>query len=172
MLCLLVLGVAGCSSGVPAEPVTLDGKSAKLVDADPCMFSGDSGCTDRSLGGADSSLCLAGKEMLELDPGGKAVRVRASAGRRGDHQWVGRAEPKGRVELPVARTDDRRYYLKLPPDLPVDLRVLHVAIDYDGGVLTPYEPMGSIGAGTSAKDFKHGVYATRIRTTRTGDCAA
>src|SRR5262245_36940373 len=118
MLCLLVLGVAGCSSGVAAEPVTLDGAPTKLVDADPCMYNDDSGCTDRSLGGKDRSLCLAGKEILGLDASGAAERVRASAGRRGDHQWVGRATRKGRVELDVTRTDTRRFSVALPPDLP------------------------------------------------------
>jgi hypothetical protein len=73
---LAVAGAAiplgGCAtgpSGTPAGAVTIGGKRAVLLDADPCMWNGDSGCTNHSLGGRDGALCLAGKHSLSLDAG-------------------------------------------------------------------------------------------------------
>jgi hypothetical protein len=165
------IALAGCASGTPAQSVTIGGHRATLVDADPCMWNGDSGCTDHSLGGRDNSLCLDGIDALVLDAGGQAVDVKASAGRRGDHQWVGRSVPKGRIKLAVHRFGERRFSISVPADLPPGLRVLHVDIRYRDGVLTPYRPLDDTwDTGTSPKAFKRGVYAVRIRIAPVGDC--
>jgi hypothetical protein len=104
--------LAGCMSGPsgrPAHSVMIGGQRAVLLDADPCMWNGDSGCTDHSLAGRDDSLCLDRKQSLVLDAGADARRVGASAGERGDHQWIGSAVAKGRIALAVRRTTARRF---------------------------------------------------------------
>jgi hypothetical protein len=167
------IALAGCASGTPAQPVTIGGRQAKLVDADPCIWNGDSGCTDHSLGGRDGSLCLSTTRALVLDAGAKAARVTASAGRRGDHQWIARSVAKGRIALVARRIDARRFSIRVPADLPRDLRVLHVVIRYRAGVLTPYAPLDEDwDAGADPQPFKRGVYAIRIRTAGVGDCRA
>ena len=104
------------------------------------MWNGDSGCTDHSLGASDRSLCLDRARTVALDAGADAASVTATAGRRGDHQWVGRSERKGRVKLAVLRHGPRRFSVVMPGHPSADLRVLHVNIRYRDGVLTPYEP--------------------------------
>jgi hypothetical protein len=165
------IALAGCASGTPARTVTIGGYRATLVDADPCMWNGDSGCTDHSLGGRDNAVCLDGMDTLVLDAGAKAAGATASAGRRGDHQWVGRSVPKGRIKLAVHRLGEGRFSISLPAELPPRLRVLHVDIRYRDGVLTSYTPFDEQwDTGASPKAFKRGVYAVRIRTTPVGDC--
>jgi hypothetical protein len=163
--------LAGCASGTPAQTVKVGGHHATLVDADPCMWNGDSGCTDHSLGGRDSSVCLDGVDALALDAGAQAAGATATAGRRGDHQWLGRSIPKGRIKLAVHRLGEGRFSISLPAELPPDLRVLHIDIRYGDGVLTPYQPFDEQwDTGASPKAFKRGVYAVRIRTAPVGDC--
>src|ERR671929_171067 len=91
-----LIALTGCAAGTPAGPVTVGGAHARLVDADPCMGNGDSGCTDHSLGRNDHSLCLAGRAGVALEVGADVTGISASAGRRGDHQWVARSAPRGR----------------------------------------------------------------------------
>jgi len=171
---VVAIPLAGCIGGPPGKPagsVTIEGQRAVLLDADPCMWNGDSGCTDHSLGGRDHSLCLNGKRTLSLDAGAGARRVSASAGERGDHQWLSGAVAKGRVELAVRRATARRFSIALPRSLPADLRVLHVDIRYGDGVITPYTPFNErFSNGDSPKRFRRGIYAIRIRTVAIGDC--
>jgi hypothetical protein len=166
--------LAGCATGpsaAPADPVTIGEQRAVLLDADPCMWNGDSGCTDHSLGGRDGSLCLDGKRSLSLDAGADARRVMASVGGRGDRQRIAGPVEKGRIELAVRRITARRFSIALPRSLPADLRVLHVDIRYRDGVITPYMPYDEQwDNGDSPQPFKRGIYAVRIRTARISDC--
>jgi hypothetical protein len=174
VLAVAAFALAGCTtgpSGTPADSVTIDGQHAVLLDADPCIWNGDSGCTSHSLGGRDGSLCLDGKRSLSLDAGADALGVSASAGERGDHQWIGRAVAKGRIELAVRRTTARRFSIGLPRSPHAGLRVLHVDIRYRDDVITPYTPFDvQWDTGDSPQRFKRGVYAIRIRTAPVGDC--
>jgi len=171
-LVMPVVALAGCGpSGTPARPVTTGGHRAILLDADPCMWNGDSGCTDHTLGGRDDSLCLDGKRSLALDAGADALRVSASAGERGDHVSLGRDVAKGRIELSVRRAAERQFSITLPKKLPSDLRVLHVDIRYRDGFMTPYTPINpEWDTGDSPQRFRRGIYAVRIRTVPIGDC--
>jgi hypothetical protein len=168
------IALGGCAtgpSGTPAGSVTIGGKRAVLLDADPCMWNGDSGCTDHSLGGRDGSFCLDGMHSLGLDAGADALRVSASVGECGDHQWLGGAVAKGRIELAVRRTTARRFSIALPRTLSADLRVLHVDIRYGDDVITPYTPFNErLSNGDSPQRFRRGLYAIRIRTAPVGDC--
>ncbi len=151
--------------------MTIGGRRAVLLDADPCMWNGDSGCTDHSLGGRDGSLCLDGKRLLSLDAGAGARRVSASAGERGDHQWITRAVAKGRIEPAVRPPTARRFSIALPRSLPAGLRVLHVDIRYGDDVITPYTPFNDRWeTGDTPQRFKRGIYAIRIRTAPVGEC--
>jgi hypothetical protein len=171
VLVIAAIPLVGCGpSGSPADAVTIGGRRAVLLDADPCMWNGDSGCTDHSLGGRDASLCLDGERSLGLDAGADAMRVSASMGERGDHQWIAGAVAKGRVELAVRRATARRFSIALPRSLPAGLRVLHVDIRYRDDVIAPYTPSTAAGSGGSPQRFYRGVYAIRIRTAPVGDC--
>jgi hypothetical protein len=166
-----LVGCASGASGTPADSVTIGGQRAVLLDADPCMWNGDSGCTDHSLGGRDGSLCLDGTRSLSLDAGADALRVSASVGERGDHQWITRAVAKGRIELAVRRTTARRFSIALPRSLPAGLRVLHVDLRYRDDVITPYTPLNDQSdTGDRPQRFRRGIYAIRIRTAPVGDC--
>jgi hypothetical protein len=174
VLVIVAIPLAGCTSGPSgksAGSVTIGGQRAVLLDADPCIWNGDSGCTDRSLGGRDDSLCLDGKRSLSLGAGADARRVSASAGERGDHQWLGGAVTKARIDLAVRRATARRFSIALPRSLPIDLRVLHVDIRYGDDVITPYTPFNErLSDGDSPQRFRRGIYAIRIRTAPVGDC--
>ena len=86
--------------------------------------------------------------------------------------WVGDSKPKGRIELNVRRLAGHRFSIELPKRLPRDLRVLHLDVRYGDGVSTPFRPYSqSSSVGADPQRFVQGIYAVRIRTRPTGDCA-
>jgi hypothetical protein len=167
LCCAVVLASAGgCGGGgTPAEPVTVEGLPARLVDAVPCIWNEDSGCTDHRLRRADPWLCVDGATTLELDAGGDAQRVVVTAGGR-RYRVVATDEVRpGDVRLRVRRVSDRRFAIEVPADLASDTRALWVRISYAPGVETPYTPAGEMSAGGEPEPFERGIYALRLRTT-------
>jgi hypothetical protein len=168
LLVISLLLLTSCAAdGTKAGPVLIDGMQARLLDGDPCMWNGDSGCTDHSLHGDDRALCVRRGDRLQVDAGPGTTRVTASAGERGDHEWIERRVTKGRVGLETERVDARRYAIAIPRDIPANLRVLHLDVRYGRGVLTPYAPVSEMTTADDPKPFKRGVYAVRIRV---GSC--
>jgi hypothetical protein len=159
-----VLGFTGCTqTGTVAGPVALDGRDLKLIDADPCIFNGDSGCASRSLGGSDGSLCVRRGDTLRLHTGSDTTSVTATAGQRGDHEAISNRVSNGRIELQATRTDSRHYAISIPRDAPRNLRVMHLSVRYARGVLTPYAPVSDWLTADDPKPFRRGIYALRIR---------
>jgi hypothetical protein len=144
--------------------VTIAGQRAKLLDAYPCVWDGDSGCAGEHGLSHARSLCLAGAHRLALDTGANAAEVVVSVGRRGDAEGIFGGRPNGRVWLRAHRQDARRFTVDLPRRLSSDVRVMHVAVRYGGGVITPYRPYdASSSVGGDPAPFGRGVYGLRIR---------
>jgi len=174
MAIVLCTALAGCGepSGEPAQPATVDGLRAKLTDAEPCIWSGDSGCAVRELRRRDPVLCVLPGADMEFDAGAPARDVTAFAGRLKKPQFPKPALlPRGRVELVVRRLDQRRFVLSVSEPLPSSVRVLLVHVRYSTGVLTPYTPAGESGNGQGGPErFERGVYALRVRSRRDREC--
>jgi hypothetical protein len=148
--------LGGGPSGTKAGPVTIAGQEAKLLDATPCVWDGDSGCDSRYVG-TDRRywVCLPAARTLVLDAGGNAGDVEAKVLRRED------AAPA--IRLAVRRQTARRFTIDLPRSLRSGMRFMYVAVHYRGGVITPYEPAGDMLSGSDPEQFKGGTYGVRIR---------
>jgi len=173
MAIALCVGLAGCGepSGEPAQPATVDGLRAKLADAEPCIWSGDSGCAVRELRRRDPVLCVLRGAELKFDAGAPARAVTAFAGRLKKPQFPKPLLPRGRVELAVRRVDQRRFVLSVSEPLPSSVRVLQVHVRYSSGALTPYTLAGESGNGQGGPErFERGVYALRVRSRRDKEC--
>lgn len=170
----LCVALAGCGdpSGTPAEPATVDGLRAKLADAEPCVWNGDSGCAGHELRRRDPVLCVLRGAQVEFDAGAPARAATAFAGRVKKRLFPPPVlSHRGRVELAVRRADQRRFVVSVTEPLPPSVRVLYVYVRYSSGVLTPYTPAGENLNGQGGPErFKHGVYALRVRSRRGREC--
>jgi len=104
-----------------------------------------------------------------VDAGAPATAVEAAAGRwipRGRHRGL---SGRGRAELEVRRTSERRFVIRSRGALPPATDALALVVRFGSGVRTPYRPFDDYGSPPAhTMRYERGTYALRVASSGPG----